>query len=266
MKIRITFLLLFISVILIGQSKDNQIASSSKNVEEMSREELFMRGISPKVGEMTKSVNYTRNAIRPSAPKNFVYGKTEGAIIQLNRVSYEGKLGTIQTEFFSIKNLLGQSTEWKIKSTNDNITFDQNKIKLDSEGQKKIRMDIKLPRENEEAKLIFTNEKQDRVEVLIIIDGYDLDESDFENAHSTYLPNKTISIKNRTFVNVKLDTSEKLLRIKKGDQIISFQTVALLINPIDIQQLEPGDYVFEVVDMKTNEIRRCKVKLVNSAQ
>jgi len=113
----------------------------------------------------------------------------------------------------------------------------------------------------EESETVFQliNDENERINIPIKVTGYDLDDDNFFNKYF-YKNQIPIDIGMRENIVIKLKNGERLLKIyHKGDLIRNYP-LSQIVNKIDLAYFDEGEYLLEIIDLKNNAKKYCRIK------
>ena len=169
-----------------------------------------------------------------------------------------GKFGNNIPFKFGIKNNSKEVKELNLSSNDDSIRLQSSKISIPPHEELSLSIVIKVDTE-EKKKLVFSNEKNQKFDFPIEVIGYDLDDSDFLSTYF-YKDKLPIDIGDRENLLIKLESGERLLKIYKEGKLIWNHPIPQIINQVDVAYFEGGEYLLEIIDLKTNGKKYCRIQ------
>ena len=64
----------------------------------------------------------------------------------------------------------------------------------------------------------------------------------------------------REDIVIKLENGERLLKIYHKGELVSNHPLSQIVNKIDLVYLEEGVFLLEIIDLKTNAKKYCRIK------
>ena len=173
--------------------------------------------------------------------------------------SISGKFGEEINFEFVIKNRSLEKRELDIASNHSSIKLESSELFFSPNSEKIIRLKIKIPHEEPNISLILSDESNQKFNFPFDLSGYDLDDNDFFSSYF-YKDQMPFDVGKREDIVIKLDNGERLLRIYHENELVWNHPIGRIINKVNIAYLESGEYLLEIVDLKNNEKRYCRIR------
>lgn len=169
-----------------------------------------------------------------------------------------GKSGEEIPFQFKIKNRINDTLNLQLSTNDQSIRLFSSDLKMFPQEEQDIILRIQIDYVEGKKYLIFSNDKNQTFKFPIEVIGYDLDDDDFLSSYF-YEKQLPIDIGTRENIVIKLDDGERLLRIYKEGNLVWNHPIGRIVNKVNIAYLETGEYLFEIVDLKNNEKRYCRI-------
>jgi hypothetical protein len=236
----------------------------------MNKEDFFMRGIRAYNSlDSVKRYIYNQNWELESEYmiqerdlikeyKSFHYSSEEFEI-QESFLIVEGKANQIKSLQLFINNLTPQNYYIKFVSLSKKLIFqDEGILHLNRLG-KDYNFNVELKSGVNQIELVIENSNKKSKSLKIKTIGFDLSHSDFVD--QSKLPQfEEIELNGGKEIFIEIKGNDKLLTIKNKDMEVKFP-VSKVHNKLDKNFLQKGSYVLELLNLQSEEIKLCKVKV-----
>lgn len=203
-----------------------------------------------------KQVLRTKNEI--GSQLGFQYSEDEFSV-KTGQLRIEGRKNSTVPLIFSIKNLTPQNYIFKWEVVGEKISHQEEEV-LPNRSTKAISLDISIKRGINNITFQAENSNQISQTIYLQTFGYDLLHADFVDKGEGE-PNQVIELDASKEILIEFTENNKLLRVQTEEGLLRIP-VSQLMNTVDLSQLEKGVYNLELVNLKTNGVKVCRVKLL----
>jgi len=169
-----------------------------------------------------------------------------------------GKFGKEINFKFRLKNRTKEKQNLQLSTKDPAIRLLSSEIELLPFEEKFIPLKIKVNFGDGKKHIFFKNGKNKKFSFPFEVIGYDMDNGDFLSSYF-YKNNLPFDIADRESVVIKLTENEKLLKIYHQGKLVSNHPISHSVNKVDLVYFEEGEYLFEIIDLKTNNKKYCRI-------
>lgn len=252
-----------------GKIAHIQYLSQHKELKSLSKEEMFMRGIYFNKGKHFTRVdkietylynqNWELEEIKTSKDDEdipFINLNKSDLIIENKFLHLEGQSNETIEFNLELKNNTTQHRILKIKNLNKDLIVPQ-EIKLTPLENKTILINHKIQKGFKNFNIEILEKGVLKNDISIEIIGYDLIDSDFKAEQQL---ERIIPLKGKE-IFIQIDGNEKLLKIHSQEKTYNVP-IGTKVKTIDTSTLAKGFYLIEVIDLKDNSSKYCKIQLL----
>lgn len=239
----------------------------------MSKSEMFMRGIR-ETDQVIKSawdrldsiVVFNQAGERQKQDKNFwnrnrkpnpsVAAPRPEVYLYQKNIYLTGRVGEVTEHDIEITNDADRQRLLKRVDDNEEIQFSSEEFRLPG-GQKTIfQAESQLPPGSKSTVLKWQeNGGEDKLELTFVLLGYDLMEEDFLGDWDEALKDPWLVPAGREVLYLRLESTEKLMTIYREGRPFKKVAVGRKLDEVSLLALPRGDFMLEVVDLRTGEKR-----------